>query len=176
MIELGVNPSASWLSDQATIYQSMLEQWSRLRENDGNPNPLVTFVLKDKERDYSYGRLCYGRLNENHTFKAKFLQQQCIESKVCFWLARMSSSVDSSRYGASERTFELDEISEIDGTEITKAIISVDKKDIVEIDSFKCREANDGAYAERNSDADNVTYYFENWVCYVSASTTISTR
>ena len=73
----------------------MLEQWSRLRENDGNSSPLVAFILEDEGRDYKHGRLSYEQLNKYHTHKARFLQQQCIETRVCFWLARMSTSFDS---------------------------------------------------------------------------------
>ena len=176
MTQLGAHPSASSLSDEAARYRSRLEQWSRLREYDGNPDPLVTFILKDEERDYKNGRMCYGRLNENHMFKANFLQQQCIESKVCFWLARMSSCVDRSRYGASESIFMLDEVSELDGTEVMLASMPVNERDVVEIKSFKRREANDSDHAERDSDPDNSIYHFKDWVCYFSASTISSSR
>ena len=172
----GVNVSASALSQEAAAYQSMLEQWSRLRENIGNSNPLVAYILEDKEGDYKYGRLSYGRLNENHRQKAKYLKQQCLESKVCFWLARMSSSVDSSGHGASESIFEVDNISELDGAEVLEGNVFIDIEDVVQIDSFNCREANDSDYEERSSEFDDDLYHFKDWVCYVSASTVILSR
>ena len=174
---LGEHPSASWLSDQATTYQRMLEQWAKLRENDGKTSPLVAFILEDEEPNYKHDRLSYRLLKENHTHKARFLEQQCIESNVCFWLARMSSSVDSSGYGASKSNFKLDRISELDGTEVVKGIVSIDKEDVVDIDSFKsrvtCREANDSDYAEQDSESEGTIHHFKDWVCYVSGSTTI---
>ena len=176
LTKLGVNLSAYALSQEAAAYQSMLEEWSRLRENLGNSNPLVAYILEDKEGDYKYGRLSYDILNENHEQKAKYLKQQCLESKVCFWLARMSSSVDRSGHGASESLFELDNISELDGTEVLEGNVSIHIDDVVQIDSFKCREANDSDYEERSSEFDDGLYHFKDWVCYVSASTTIITR
>lgn len=86
----------------------MLKQWSRLREDDGNASPIVAFILEGEERNLKHERLSYEMLNENHTYKVGFLQQQCTESNVCFWLARMSSSVDRSGYGTSESNFKLD--------------------------------------------------------------------
>ena len=139
MTRLGVHPSASWLSDQATTYQRMLEQWVKLRENDGKSSPLVAFILEDEAPSHEHKRLSYGRLKENHMHKARFLEQQCIQSNVCFWLARMSSSVDSSGDGASESNFKLDRISELDGTQVVEGIIRIDKEDVVDIDSFKSR-------------------------------------
>ena len=173
LTKLGVNLSASARSEEATAYQSMLEQWSRLREDVGNSKPLVVYILGDKERDYKYGRLNYDRLNENHRHQAKYLKQQCLESKVCFWLARMSSSIDSSGSLASESIFELDNISELDGTEVLERNVSIDEEDIVEISSLKCREANDSDYAEQNWENKDTIYHIKDWVCYISASNTI---
>ena len=171
-----MNLSASALSEEAEEYQSMLKQWSRLRENVGKSNPVVAYVLGDSDRDYKYGRLSYGRLNENHRHKAEYLKQQCLKSKVCFWLARMSSAVDSSGHGASESMFDLDNISELDGTEVLQRNVSIDIEDVVEISSFKCREANDSDYAERSSEFDDGLCHFKDWVSYISASTNIFFR
>ena len=168
MTQIGVNPSASWLSGKATTYQSMLKQWSRLREDDGNASPIVAFILEGEERNHKHERLSYGRLIEDHTYKAAFLQQQCVESNVCFWLARMSSSVDGSGYGTSEGIFKLDRISEIDGTEVVEGSVLIDKKDVVHIDSFECRNGNDSDYAEQDSESEDTISHFKDWVCYLS--------
>ncbi|KAK0513137.1 hypothetical protein JMJ35_004123 [Cladonia borealis] len=162
LTQLGVNLSAFAISEEANAYQSMLEQWSRLREDVGNSNPLVAYILEDKEQDYKHGPLSYGRLNENHRQKAKYLKQQCLESKVCFWLARMFSSVDSRGY--AESIFELGNISELDGTEVLEGNVYIDKEDVVEIGSFNCREENDSDYGERSSEYDDGLYHFKDWV------------
>lgn len=177
MTRYGEHPSASWLSHQATTYQRMLEQWVKLRENDGKSSPLVAFILEDEPPSHKHERLSYGRLKENHTHKARFLEQQCIQSKVCFWLARMSSSVDSSGHGASESNFKLDRISELDGTQVVEGIVLIDKEDVVDIDGFKsrieCGEANDSDYAEQDPASEDNIHHFKDWVCYLSASTII---
>ena len=177
MTRLGVHPSASWLLDQATTYQRMLEQWVSLRENNGDASPLVAFILEDEAPSHKHERLSCGRLKENHTHKARFLQQQCIQSNVCFWLARMSSSVDSNGHGASESNFKLDRISELDGTQVVEGTVLIDKEDVVDIDSFKsrieCGEANDSDYAEQDSASEDTIHHFKDWVCYLSASTII---
>ena len=177
MTQHGVHPSASWLSDQATTYQRMLEQWVKLRENDGKTSPLVAFILEDEQPNYNYDRLSYRLLKGDHEHKASFLEQRCIESNVCFWLARMSSSVDSSGYGLSKGSFKLDRISQLDGTEVVKGIVPIDKEDVVDIDSFRsrvtCGEANDSDYAEQDSESEDTKYHFKDWVCYRSASTII---
>ena len=177
MTRLGVHPSTSWLLDQATTYQRMLEQWVKLRENDGKSSPLVAFILEDEAPSHEHKRLSYGRLKEDHMHKARFLEQQCIQSNVCFWLARMSSSVDSSGDGASESNFKLDRISELDGTQIVEGIVRIDKEDVVDIDSFKsrieCGEANDSDYAEQDSASEDTVYHFKDWVYYLSASAII---
>ena len=174
MTRLGVHPSASWLSDQATTYRRMLEQWVKLREDDEKSSPLVAFVLEDDAPSHKHERLSYRRLKENHMHKARFLEQQCIQSNVRFWLARMSSSVDSSGDGASESNFKLDRISELDGTQVVEGIVLIDKEDVVDIDSFKsrieCGEANDSDYAEQDSASEDTIHHFKDWVCYLSAS------
>ena len=174
MTPLGMHPSASWLSNQATEYRSLLEQWFRSRENNGNFSPLVAFILddEDEDADYKHPRISCERLSEDHTYKARFLQQQCIESNVCFWLARMSSSVDSG-YGASTSIFELDTISELDGTVIVKETVLIDKEDVVGLHTFERREANDSDYSEQDSESENTTNHFKDWVCYLSSSTLI---
>ena len=168
-----MNISASARSEEATAYQSRLEQWSRLRERVGKSKPLVVYILVDKERDYRYGRSSYGRLNENHRHKANYLKQQCLESKVCFWLARMSSSIDSSGSVASENIIELDDISELDGTEVLQRNVTIDEEDVVEIGSLRNREANDSDYAEQSSEYDDNIHHIKDWVSCISAFTTI---
>ena len=164
------------LLEYATAYQRMLEQWSRLRETRGNPNPLVMYILEDEEGDYKSLRLSYETLKQNHKYKAKFLHQQCIKSKICFWLARLSSSIDSSRYGASEPIFQLDKITELDGTVVVRGSVTIGKEDVVETDSFECREAYDSDSAGGNSTSGENVYHCKDRVCSGSASTAILYR
>ena len=168
MDQLRQIPSASTLLDLATTYQRTLEQWSRLRGNRGSSNPLVTYILKDKEGDYKRLRLFYETLKQNHRYKAKFLQQQCIKSKICFWLARMSTSIEDHSYGPSDLNFQPDKITELDGVPVVQGPVTIGREDIVEINSFELREDanNDSA------SSDNV-YHLKDTVCYASASTTI---
>lgn len=158
----------------------MLEQWVKLRENDGKSSPLVAFILEDEAPSHQHERLSYGRLKENHAYKARFLEQQCIQSNVCFWLARMSSSVDSSGHNASKGTFKLGRISTLDGTQVVEGTVLIDKEDVVDIDSFKsrieCGDANDSDYAEQDSASEDTIHHFKDWVCYLSASTIILSR
>ena len=167
MDQLMQKPSAATLLDEATTYQRTLEQWSRLRENRGHSNPLIIYILKDKEGYYKHLRLFYDTLKQIHRYKAQFLQQQCIKSKICFWLARMSSSIHDRSDGASELNFQLDKITELDGTPVVQGTVTIGREDIVEINSFELREANNDS-----ASSDNV-YHFKDRVCYVSASTTI---
>ena len=173
MNQLRQNPSASALLDQDTAYQRVLEHWSGLRETRGNLNPLVTYILKDDEGEYKHLRLFYDTLRRNHRHKAQFLQQQCIKSKVCFWLARLSSSIDSSRHGASEPIFQLDKITELDGTSVVQGTVTIGKEDIVDPGSFECRKPYDSDSAEVDSASGDNVYHFKDRVCCISASTII---
>ena len=157
-------PSASAILDEATAYQRMLEQWSELRENRGLSNPLVFYNLENNEGDYGEPRLSYDALRQGHRLKAKFLQQQCIKSKVCLWLARLSSSIDTSRIGGPEPIFQLDRITKLDGTIVVNGTITIGKEDIVELDSFERRGAYQGDLAERSVYGGNL-YRFKDKVC-----------
>ena len=168
--QLREKPSASALLDQATAFQSILEQWSRLRENHGNSNPLVTYILEDEEAGDKSLQLCDEIQTGIHKHRAKFLQQQCIKNKVCFWLARLSSTIDRRYYGAAEPIFKLDEITELDGTVVMRERITIEKEDIVEINSFDCREASD---AEKYWEIDDTCNHFKDRVCYILTYTTI---
>ena len=157
-------PSASAILDEATAYQRMLEQWSELRENRGLSNPLVFYNLENNEGDYGEPQLSYDALRQGHRHKAKFLQQQCIKSKVCLWLARLSSSIDTSRIGGPEPIFQLDRITKLDGTTVVNGTITIGKEDIVELDSFERRGAYQGDLAERSVYGGNL-YRFKDKVC-----------
>ena len=158
------NPSASALLDEATAYQRMLEQWSGLREDRGLSNPLVFYILDDDERGYVEPGLSFDALRQSHWHKAKFLQQQCIKSKVCLWLARLSSSIDTSRIGGPEPMFQLDGITKFDGTVVVNGNITIGKEDVLELDSFERRGAFQGDLAERSVYGGNL-YRFKDKVC-----------